>query len=136
MICSWHETNAGTTEKIIRLFPVQRGNVKADNNRFLDAMIYICENGCKRRARPSSFGPWHTIYARISRWAKKGVPEQVFHALQEEQIAHKPVTIVSLDSTSVKVHPDTTGALKKKRETSFWKEPRGVEHEDTYDGGR
>jgi transposase len=48
-------------DNIIRLFPTQRGNVKVDNSRFPDAIIYICENGCKRRALPETFGPWYTI---------------------------------------------------------------------------
>jgi transposase len=100
-------------EKILRLFSKQRGNVKVDNSRFLDAVIYICGNGCKWRALPETFGPWHTIYVRINRWAKNGVLERIFHALQEEQITNKRITVVSLDSTSVKVHPDAVGALKK-----------------------
>jgi transposase len=100
-------------EKIIRLFPKQRGNVKVDNTRFLDALIYICENGCKWRALPESFGPWHTIYVRVNRWAKAGVLKRVFHALQEEQITNREITVVSLDPSSVKAHPEGTGALKK-----------------------
>jgi transposase len=71
-------------DKIIRLFPKQRGNVKVDNNRFLDAIIYICENDCKWRSLPETFGPWHTIYVRINRWAKNGVLERLFHALQQD----------------------------------------------------
>ncbi|MDR1251718.1 MAG: transposase, partial [Treponema sp.] len=93
----------GTTRKIITLFPKQRGNVKVHNSRFLDAIIYICENGCKWWALPESFGPWHTIYVRINRWAKNGVLERIFHTLQEEQITNKRITVLSLDSASVKV---------------------------------
>jgi transposase len=52
---------------------------------------------------PPSFGPWHTIHVRIKRWAKKGVLERLFPASRAEQIAVKPITVVSLDSTSVKV---------------------------------
>jgi transposase len=100
-------------EKIIRLFPKQRGNVKINSSRFLDAVIYICENGCKWRALPETFGPWHTIYVRINRWAKNGTLERIFHALQEEQITNKRITVVSPDSSSVKVHPDAAGSLKK-----------------------
>jgi transposase len=100
-------------EKILRLFPKQRGNVKVDNSRFLDAVIYICENGCKWRALPETFGPGHTIYLRINRRAKNGGMERVFHALQEEQITDKRITALSLDSASVKVHPDAAGILKK-----------------------
>jgi transposase len=113
MICSGYEINPGTAEKIISLFPKQRGNVKVDSSRFLDALIYVCENGCKWRALPESFGPWHTVYVRINWWAKKGVLERIFHALQTEQITNRRITVVSLDSSSVKVHPDATGALKK-----------------------
>jgi transposase len=40
----------------MNLFPKQRGNVKVDNSRFLDAIIYICENGCTWRALPETFG--------------------------------------------------------------------------------
>jgi transposase len=58
-------------KKIMNLFPQQRGNVKLDTSRFLDAIIYICENGCTWRACSETFGPWHTIYVRINRQAKK-----------------------------------------------------------------
>ncbi|MDR3115254.1 MAG: transposase, partial [Treponema sp.] len=53
------------TKKISNLFPKQRGKVKVDNSRFLDAIIYSCENGCTWRALPETLGPWHTIYVRI-----------------------------------------------------------------------
>jgi transposase len=99
--------------KIIRLFPKQRGNVKVSNSVFLDALIYVCTNGCTWRSLPPSFGPWHTIYVRINRWAKNGVLERIFHVLREEHITNKQITVVSLDSSSVKVHPDAAGALKK-----------------------
>jgi hypothetical protein len=48
--------------------------------------------------------------------------ERVFRALQAEQAALKLVTVVSLDSSSVKVRPGTAGALKK-RETGGGEEP-------------
>jgi transposase len=70
--------------------------VKVDTSRFLDAIIYICENGCTWRALPEVFGPWHTIYVRINRQAKNGVLERTFHALREEQITNRRITAVSL----------------------------------------
>ena len=39
--------------------------------------------------------------------------DRMFEALQREQIVRIKVEAVSLDSTSIKVHPDGTGALKK-----------------------
>ncbi len=59
------------------------------------------------------FGDWHTVYTRMNRWSKKGVLDRVFAALQEEGIIRVSVAVMALDSTSVKVHPDGAGALKK-----------------------
>jgi hypothetical protein len=50
----------------------------------------------------------------MNRWAKAGVPDRVFTALQEQQIIRIKIEAMSVDSTIVKVHPDGTGALKKK----------------------
>ena len=71
------------------------------------------EHGCKWRGLPLRFGNWHTIYTRMNRWAKAGVLDRVFAALQDEQIIRIKIEALSLDSTIVKVHPDGTGALKK-----------------------
>jgi hypothetical protein len=39
--------------------------------------------------------------------------DRVFEQLQVEQIVRIKIEAFSIDSTSVKVHPDGTGALKK-----------------------
>ena len=70
--------------KIAEYFPRQRGNVGLSNLSVLNAMLYVLENGCKWRRLPKEFGNWHTIYTRMSRWAKAGVLDRVFKALQEE----------------------------------------------------
>ena len=36
-------------KRIESLLPVQRGNVKHDNLKFLNAVLYVAENGCKWR---------------------------------------------------------------------------------------
>jgi transposase len=93
--------------------PRQRGNVRVTNLQFLNALLYVAEQGCKWRGLPKRFGPWHTIYTRMNRWSKNGVLDQVFERLQREQIVRIKIEAVKLDSTIVKVHPDGTGALKK-----------------------
>src|SRR5476651_2026497 len=95
------------------LLPVQRGNVSHDNLKVVNGILYIAEHGCKWRGLPSRFGNWHSIYTRMNRWAKSGVLDRVFEKLQTEQIVRIKIEAFSLDSTSVKVHPDGTGALKK-----------------------
>ena len=94
-------------------FPTQRGNVRNENLQVLNAILYVAEHGCKWRGLPKRFGKWHTIYTRMNRWAKNGVLDRIFEALQRENIIQIRVEAVSLDSTIVKVHPDGTGALKK-----------------------
>ena len=74
--------------------PTQRGNVSLSNLRVLNAILFVAEQGCKWRGLPRRFGNWHTIYTRMNRWRIK-------------------IEAFCLDSTSVKVHPDGTGALKK-----------------------
>src|SRR5881398_2805212 len=93
--------------------PVQRGNVRLTNLQVLNAILYVAEHGCKWRGLPKRFGNWHTIYTRMSRWAKSGVLDRAFEQLQRAQVVQIKIEAVSLDSTSVKVHPDGTGARKK-----------------------
>ena len=79
----------------------------------VNAILYVAANGCKWRALPSHYGPWHSIYTRMSRWAKAGVLAEVFTHLQQQRLMRVHIEAVSLDSTIMKVHPDGTGALKK-----------------------
>ncbi len=106
-----------TEEQFARIedsLPRQRGNVSFSNLQMLNALLFVAEHGCKWRGLPKRFGNWHTIYTRMSRWSKKGVLDRVFERLQREQIVRIKIEAFALDSTSIKVHPDGTGALKKR----------------------
>ena len=100
-------------QRIASSLPRQRGNVKLPNLQLLNALLYVAERGCKWRGLPKRFGNWHTIYTRMNRWSKSGVLDHVFEQLQREQIVRIRIEAVSLDSTTVKVHPDGAGASKK-----------------------
>lgn len=100
-------------DRIAHCFPKHRGSLTYSNLEVLNAMLYIAENGAKWRRLPKEFGHWHTVYARMRGWAKQGVLARVFEAMQALQIIAIKVEVCSLDSTSVKVHPDGTGARKK-----------------------
>lgn len=100
-------------ERIAPYLPHQRGNVSMSNHQLVNAILYVTENGCKWRALPKSYGNWHTVYVRMNRWSKNGVLQRLFEALQIEGIINIKMEMVCLDSTSVKVHPNGTGALKK-----------------------
>ena len=96
-------------KRIEKYCPVQRGNVKIDNYDFINAILYMAENGCKWRALPKEYGNWNSIYKRFSRLFENGVIQQIFSALQQEKIIAIKVEVLAIDSTSCKVHPDAHG---------------------------
>jgi transposase len=107
------EISAEQFALIEHCLPRPRGNVSVTNLQVVNAVLYVTEHGCKWRGLPKRFGNWHTIYTRMRRWAKAGVFDKMFEELQREQVVRIRIEAVSLDSTSIKVHPDGTGALKK-----------------------
>jgi transposase len=107
------EITEAQLHRIESSLPRQRGNVRVTNLQFLNALLFVAEQGCKWRGLPKRFGPWHTIYTRMNRWSKNGVLDQIFEQLQREQVVRIKIEAVKMDSTIVKVHPDGTGAVKK-----------------------
>jgi len=99
--------------QIEEYFPKHRKPAEISNIEALNAIFYVLENGCKWRKLPKEYGNWHTIYTRMNRWAKSGVLQKIFYELQKKGIIKVEVNVMCIDSTSVKVHPDGTGALKK-----------------------
>lgn len=53
------------------------------------------------------------IYVRVNRWVKRGLLQAVSLHLQQIGIIQIPISVVSLDSSGIKVHLDGTGTLKK-----------------------
>ncbi len=87
------------------------------NGQVLEGWLFVTKEGCSWRALPERFGPWHTVYMRGQRWMDKRVLELVFAELQRAELEaqleqaepDRPLRM-SIDSTSVKVHQDGTGA--------------------------
>ena len=91
----------------------------------------VCRRARVQMARAAArFGNWHTIYTRMNRWSKNGVLDRVFEQLQRAQLVRIKLEAVSLDSTIVKVHPDGTGA-QKKRSPGYRQVPRRMDHQDS-----
>ena len=87
--------------------------MRLDHFDVVNAIRFVTANGCKRRALPAHYGPWHTVYTRMSRWAQAGVLDRLFEHLQRQRLMRVRIEAISLDSTLVEVHPDGTGALEK-----------------------
>ena len=107
------EINSNQYEKIKHILPKQRGNVSVDNITFINALLYIVENGCKWRRLPKEYGHWHVVYKRFNRWVKAGIINKLFQELHVQNILHLNPQALFLDSSTVKVHPDACGAFKK-----------------------
>ena len=102
-------------EKIAHLFPKQKSPSKISNLEALNAILKVLENGGKWRSLGKN---WHTIYTRANRWAKNNVLGKIFIYLQKQGMISLNKRILCLDSTCIKVHPDSHGALKKNGQTS------------------
>jgi transposase len=94
--------------------PTPCGKVTHDTRTVLNGILYVLENGCKWRSLPKIYGIWHTVYARMNRLAKNGILQKIFQHFARKQINVARPVHVSLDTTSIKVSPDATGAFKKK----------------------
>ena len=99
--------------RIAPLLPKPRGKLTIPERQVLNALFYLAEHGCKWRGLPERFGPWHTIYMRLNRWAKAGVLARVLAELPQELLAELNWDALCLDSTIIKLHPDAAGAPRK-----------------------
>ena len=99
-------------ERIKDLVPGKLGDVGAtarDNRRFVEAVLYRYRAGIPWRDLPERFGDWKNTHRRFSRWAKAGVGERVFQHLAADN--HNEYAMI--DSTIVRAHQHSAGALKK-----------------------
>jgi transposase len=85
----------------------QPGVTARDNRLFLDAVLWIAKTGAPWRDLPDRFGSWNSAFRRFSGWAKRGVWQEVFEALQDPDLEW-----LILDSTIIRAHPHAAGAKK------------------------
>jgi transposase len=109
---------------IAKYLPTPRKPPK-DTLNFLNAVLYTVENGSKWRSLPKEFGKWHTVYVRFNRWCKNGTLKRIFEGLKEEGAIDIDPDFFCLDSMTVCVHPDGTGALHASGEQSLGRSKGG-----------
>jgi transposase len=103
-------------ERIAPLLPGRQGHVGVtakDNRLFVEAVLYRYRAGIPWRDLPERFGDPIKVHTRFSRWAKSGVWEKVFKHLADA--ADNEYAMI--DSTIVRAHQHSAGALKKTAKT-------------------
>jgi transposase len=99
-------------ERIKDLLPGRPGHVGVtakDNRLFVEAVLYRYRTGIPWRDLPERFGHWKAVHTRFSRWAENGVWDKLFQHLAGEA-DHE---YAMLDSTIVRAHQHSAGAIKK-----------------------
>src|SRR6201992_986048 len=89
------------------------GGTATDNRLFVEAVVYRYRAGIPWRDLPERFGPFRKVHTRFSRWAKSGVWKTIFDHLANGA-DHEWAMI---DSTIVRAHQHSAGALKKGAKT-------------------
>lgn len=84
------------------------GVTAKDNRLFIEAVLWIGRTGAPWRDLPPELGNWHSTFTRFSRWAAKGVWDDLFDALSQDRDLEE----VMLDSTAIRAHQHAAGAKK------------------------
>ena len=72
-------------------------------------MLYRYRAGIPWRDLPERFGDWKKVHTRFGRWAKSGIWAKLFQPLAGE--ADNEYAMI--DSTIVRAHQHSAGAIKK-----------------------
>jgi transposase len=99
-------------DRIKDLLPGRDGHVGVtarDNRLFVEAVLYRYRTGIPWRDLPERFGAWKAVHTRHARWARTGAWGRLFKALA----ADADNEYAMIDSTIVRAHQHSAGALKK-----------------------
>ncbi len=86
------------------------GRTAKDNRLFVEAVLYRYRSGIPWRDLPERFGDFRAVHIRFSRWNQKGIWEKIFKILSEDSDNEYAM----IDSTIVRAHQHSAGAVKKK----------------------
>lgn len=117
-------------ERIAVMLPGRKGSVgrpAEDNRLFVEAVLYRYRAGMPWRDLPERFGDFRVVHTRFSRWAKRGVWKKLFEHLAQD--ADNEYAMI--DSTIVRAHQHSAGALKKGLGPSHRTQQRRTEHQDS-----
>lgn len=90
----------------------RRGRPWNDHRRTLEGIAWRFRTGSPWRDLPTEFGPWQSVWERHRRWSTDGTYTAMFTAVREEAGVEEEqlLELISVDSTSVRVHQHAAGA--------------------------
>jgi transposase len=83
---------------------------RADNRRFLNALLWMARSGGRWRDLPERLGDYETVKRCYYRWIEMGVLDAVLAALTREA----DLEWLMIDSTIVRAHQQAAGARREK----------------------
>src|ERR1700730_5950311 len=99
--------------QIENLLPGRPGTMGRNSDRgnrlFVEAVIWKFRADAPWRDLPERFGGWSNTHRRFSRWAEKGVWENLFKALADDPDNEYAM----IDATIVRAHQHSAGARKR-----------------------
>ena len=96
-------------EQIKDMFPkAKTGRPPKDNRVIFNAILWFARSGAAWADIPERYGPYQTVYSRFCKWRDDVTLLRIFKALNEDADFEN----LSIDSTFVKAHPQSTGAKK------------------------
>lgn len=105
-----HELSDAQWNMIKTLFPQYRTGRPAQhsNHKMFNAMLWISKTGAPWRDLPEYYGPWKSVYTRMSRWTDSGLLERIFQTLNDTPDLEN----LHMDATIVSAHQHSAGAKK------------------------
>lgn len=72
-----------------------------DCRKFLQAVLWMAQNGARWRLMPVAYGNWNSVYKRFARWCEQGVWQQLNkHCAADPELEH-----LIIDSHIINDHP-------------------------------
>ena len=100
-------------ETVIPADAGRRGRPWNDHRLTLEGICWRFRTGAPWRDLPEAFGAWQSVWERHRRWSADGTYEAMFAAVKDASgvtIADLDELVLSVDSTSAKVHQHAAGA--------------------------